>query len=48
MIDWTVENYIDPRGRSPVEEFLDQLPTDDRARIDHTIALLREFGFSGM
>jgi phage-related protein len=44
MIDCTVENYIDPRGRSPVEEFLDRLPADDRARIDHTIGLLREFG----
>lgn len=44
MNDWTVESYIGPRGRSPVEEFLDQLPTDDRARIDHTIGLLKEFG----
>jgi len=44
VTDWTVESYIDPRGRSPVEEFLDRLPADDRARIDHTIGLLREFG----
>ena len=44
MSDWTVENYIDARGRSPVEEFLDQLPASDRARIDQTIGLLEEFG----
>jgi hypothetical protein len=27
MTDWTVESYIDPQGRSPVEEFLDRLVT---------------------
>jgi phage-related protein len=44
MSNWTVENYIDARGRSPVEEFFDQLPANDRARIDQTIGLLEEFG----
>ena len=44
MTDWTVESYIDPQGRSPVEEFLDRLPAGARARIDHTIGLLKEFG----
>jgi len=40
----TVESYIDPQGCSPIEEFLDRLPTGDRARIDHTIGLLQDFG----
>jgi len=44
VTDWTVESYIGPQGRSPVEEFLDRLPAGDRARIDHTIGLLKEFG----
>jgi len=44
MSNWTVENYIDARGRSPVEEFLSQLPASDRARIDQNIGLLGEFG----
>lgn len=44
MPNWTVENYIDAQGRSLVEEFLNQLPASDRARIDQTIGLLEEFG----
>jgi len=44
MTGWTVENYIDPQGRSPVEEFFNQLLAGDRARIDQTIGLLKEFG----
>ena len=44
MSSWTVENYIDARGRSPVEEFLNRLPASDRARIDQTIVLLEKFG----
>jgi phage-related protein len=44
MSNWTVENYIDARGRSPVEEFFNQLAANDRARIDQTIRLLEEFG----
>jgi len=44
MTTWSIENYFDAKGRSPVEEFLDRLPVVDRARADHTIGLLREFG----
>ncbi|MEW6716793.1 MAG: type II toxin-antitoxin system RelE/ParE family toxin [Chloroflexota bacterium] len=44
MADWTVENYVDSRGRSPVENFLNQLPVTDRVRIVHTIGLLADFG----
>ena len=44
MSDWTVENYIDARGHSPVEEFLNRLPVRDRARVHQTIGLLEEFG----
>ena len=43
-MDWTVESYIDARGRVPVEDFLDQLPLADRARIVQTVGLLEEFG----
>ena len=44
MTTWSIENYFDAKGRSSVEEFLDRLPVVDRARVDHTIGLLREFG----
>jgi phage-related protein len=44
VANWVAENYIDARGRSPVEEFLNQLPASDRARIDQTIGLLEGFG----
>ena len=44
MAIWSVESYVDAHGHTPVEEFLNQLPIVDRARVDHTIDLLREFG----
>ena len=44
MNSWSVENYIDPKGQAPVEEFLNPLPPDDRARIVHTIKMLEDFG----
>lgn len=46
MDTWNVENYIDPRGQAPVEEFLNRLPPSDRARIVHTVNLLEEFGLA--
>jgi len=42
--EWTVEFYIDKRGRSPVEEYLAALPEDERASVARTIALVRMFG----
>lgn len=30
--DWTIEFYVDVRGQSPVEEFLDSLDAKTRAR----------------
>lgn len=39
--DWTVEFYIDERGRSPVEEFLESLDDKTRARFGWSMDQLR-------
>ena len=44
MSNWSVESYIDSRGRVPVEAFFDRLRVEDRARIVQTLGLLEEFG----
>src|SRR5512138_1396074 len=44
MADWTVETYRDPRGRKPIEEYLDTRPIKDRARVLRMFVLLRENG----
>jgi phage-related protein len=44
MTDWIIINYRDPRGRVPVEEYLDSLPIRDRARVLREIELLEEYG----
>jgi phage-related protein len=41
---WTVEFYVDRRGRSPVAGFLDGVGRKDLARIRNAIRLLTEFG----
>jgi len=46
MDSWSIENYVDSRSRAPVEEFLNPLPPADRARILHTVNMLREFGLA--
>jgi len=32
--------YRDPKGREPVNDFIDQLPSERQEEIDHTISLL--------
>ena len=39
--DWTLEFYVDERGRSPVEEFLDSLDQKTRARFRWSAEQLR-------
>jgi phage-related protein len=41
---WRVEFYIDARGTSPVEEFLNGLQPGERAKADRYMRLLCEFG----
>jgi phage-related protein len=41
---WHVGFYQDHRGQSPVLDFINSLPAQDRARIDLAIRLLKEFG----
>ena len=42
--DWTVEFYVDIRGRSPVEDFVDSLQESEQAKVYNSLRLLREFG----
>ena len=41
---WTVEFYRDTRGGSPVQEFLDELDEDMRAKVTRSLILLSEQG----
>jgi phage-related protein len=41
---WRVGFYQNHRGQSPVLDFINHLPAQDRARIDTTVRLLKEFG----
>jgi phage-related protein len=43
---WTISFYVDRRGNSPVLEFINALPVEDRAKIDVILKLLEEFGTS--
>jgi len=43
-MDWSVEFYVDARGRCPVATFLEQLPPRARGHIVHQIDLLQERG----
>lgn len=42
--DWRVVFYTDNRGNSPVVEFLNELPANERAEALNAFRLLREFG----
>lgn len=42
--EWKIRFYRDARARRPVEDFLDQLQTTERAIVDRYIDLLLEFG----
>ena len=41
---WQINFYEDHRGKSPVLEFINQLPAVDRAKINYDLNLLKEFG----
>jgi phage-related protein len=42
--EWVIEFYTDTQGRSPVLEFINDLPAQDRAKVRNDLRLLREFG----
>jgi phage-related protein len=41
---WSVEFYTDIHGRSPVQEFINDLSAREQAAVYRTIRLLHEFG----
>ena len=41
---WLIEFYTDTQGKSPVVEFINDLPAKDRAKVRNMLRLLREFG----
>lgn len=41
---WTIEFYTDGRGKSPVEEFIDDLPEPQQRAVARMLLLLEEFG----
>lgn len=41
---WQVEFYTDHRDRSPIMDYLDDLPQKEQAKIRNHIRLLRQFG----
>lgn len=41
---WQIGFYEDHRGKSPVLEYLNSLPVKERARANHALKLLAEFG----
>lgn len=41
---WTVEYYMDPRGREPVADFIDSLPTGAQAKVLRLVNLLADYG----
>lgn len=42
--EWRIEFHATRRGKSPVEDFLDELPTPERAKARNVLRLLKEFG----
>jgi len=45
-MQWSVEFYKTQENSSPVEEWLDSIPTTARAKMLRNMFLLEEFGFS--
>ena len=41
---WTVEYYMDSRGREPVADFIDSLPTEVQAKVLRLMNLLADYG----
>ena len=44
MANWVIENYQDPRGRIPVDDYVMALPPKDQARILRAMDLLADYG----
>ena len=44
MKSWEIEYYTKQSGRSPIEEFIDGLPINAKARVFKTFELVEEFG----
>jgi phage-related protein len=44
MPNWTVEGYLDARGRNLIQEYTVGLPPRDQARITRAIDLLADYG----
>jgi phage-related protein len=42
--DWQIEFFADNDGSSPVIEFINTLPTEERVKIRNQLRLLQEFG----
>jgi len=43
---WTIDLYETRAGRRPVQEFMDQLPPDARAKLARSFDLLERFGLT--
>ena len=41
---WSIRFYEDHRGKSPVLDFIKNLPASDRAKVNNTLRLLEGFG----
>lgn len=41
---WQIEFFTDRRGRSPVLEYIDELPMKEQVKVRNVIRLLEEFG----
>ncbi|OGO03712.1 MAG: hypothetical protein A2Y72_00750 [Chloroflexi bacterium RBG_13_53_26] len=41
---WEIEYYETPRGRCPVQEFIDSLDATSKAKVARTLDLLEQFG----
>jgi phage-related protein len=43
-VSWEIRLYVDNRRRKPVEDFIGQLPEEDRAKVRAAIKFLGEVG----
>lgn len=41
---WKIDYYSTPAGRTPIQEFIENLPEKPRSKIHNTLELLAEFG----
>lgn len=46
MARWKIEYYSTPSGRTPVQEFIEELLDKPRSKVYNTLELLAEFGLS--